>query len=72
MADLSDTVTCIECKGRGSFYSYDRGEITCTACFGRGYVTIRMLSEIGIRDYVKDKELQEQYITLQKSERVAE
>ena len=33
-------------------------------CFGRGYITIRMLSDQGIINCVKDKKKQEDYLTL--------
>lgn len=55
---LSDTIICSQCNGEPK-------DQACS-CFGRGYITINMLSIDGVKNYIKDKDKQEQYIKLLK------
>lgn len=57
---LSDTITCPFTKD----HSQNCG------CFGRGYITIKMLSEQGIRKYIQDSKKQDDYIKLQNGEKL--
>lgn len=51
---LEDTITC----------PFTKEHSQSCGCFGRGYVTIRMLSVQGIRKYIEDLKKQDQYIAL--------
>ena len=55
---LDDTITC----------PFTKEHSQSCGCFGRGYVTIRMLSEQGIRKYIEDEKKQNQYIKLMNGE----
>jgi len=55
---LSDTIQCPECKG-------SQESMGCW-CFGRGYITIRMMNEWGIKEYVKNNT--EEYLKLRRAD----
>jgi len=55
---LSDTISC----------SFSKEHSQGCSCFGRGYVTIRMLSEQGIKSYIEDESKQVDYIKLKNGE----
>ena len=57
---LSDTIKC----------PFSTEHTQSCGCFGREYITIRMLSEQGITRYVSDKKKREDYIKLHKGKKL--
>jgi hypothetical protein len=57
---LSDTMKC----------PFSTEHTQSCGCFGREYITIRMLSEQGITKYISDKNKQEDYIKLKQGKKL--
>ena len=58
--NLSDTIDC----------PFSSEHTQSCGCFGREYITVRMLSEQGIRKYISDKKKQDDYIKLKQGKKL--